>query len=48
LELIGDVPSDGSVRDAVRKRQLLAEAFPGSAAAQAVAAIAAKMGHVKR
>jgi flagellar biosynthesis protein FlhG len=48
LELIGDVPSDGSVRDAVRKRQLLAEAFPGSAAAQAVAAIAAKMGHAKR
>jgi flagellar biosynthesis protein FlhG len=47
LELIGDVPSDGSVRDAVRKRQLLAECFPGSAAAQAVAAVAVKMGHVK-
>ncbi len=47
LELIGDVPSDGSVRDSVRKRRLLGECFPGSAAAQAVAAIAVKMGHVR-
>jgi flagellar biosynthesis protein FlhG len=48
LELIGDVPSDGSVRDAVRKRRLLAECFPGSAAAQAISAVAAKMGHAKK
>ncbi len=48
LELIGDVPSDGSVRDAVRKRRLLAECFPGSAAAQAIAAVAAKMGHARK
>jgi flagellar biosynthesis protein FlhG len=48
LELIGDVPSDASVRDAVRKRQLLSEAFPGSPAAQAVAAVAAKMGHARK
>jgi flagellar biosynthesis protein FlhG len=47
LELIGDVPSDASVRDAVRKRQLLVESFPGSPAAQAVAATAAKMGHAR-
>ena len=47
LELIGDVPSDGSVRDSVRKRRLLGECFPGSAAAQAVTAIAVKMGHVR-
>jgi flagellar biosynthesis protein FlhG len=47
LELIGDVPSDGSVRDAVRKRQLLIESFPGSPAAQAVAATAAKMAHAR-
>jgi flagellar biosynthesis protein FlhG len=43
LELVGDVPSDGAVRDAVRKRQLLGECFPGSSAAQAVSAAAAKL-----
>ncbi len=43
LELLGDVPADDSVRDAVRRRQLLSECFPGSAAAQAVAAAAAKL-----
>mgnify|MGYP003465453557 CR=1 FL=1 len=48
LDLIGDVPSDASVRDAVRRRQLLAECFPGSPAAQAVAAVAAKMGHARK
>lgn len=43
LELIGDVPADPSVRDAVRKRQLLAECFPGCDAAQAIAAAAGKL-----
>lgn len=44
LELVGDVPADAAVRDAVRRRQLLHECFPGSPAAQAVAALAARMG----
>jgi flagellar biosynthesis protein FlhG len=43
LELVGDVPSDPAVRDAVRRRQLLEECFPGCAAARAVAAAAAKL-----
>jgi flagellar biosynthesis protein FlhG len=43
LELVGDVPSDAAVRDAVRRRQLLVEAFPGSPAAQAVTALAARL-----
>jgi flagellar biosynthesis protein FlhG len=43
LELIGDVPSDASVRDAVRRRALLAECFPGSPAAQAIALAAGRL-----
>jgi flagellar biosynthesis protein FlhG len=43
LELMGDVPTDTSVREAVQRRQLLLEAFPGSAAAQGITAIAEKM-----
>jgi flagellar biosynthesis protein FlhG len=43
LELVGEVPTDASVREAVQRRQLLLEAFPGSAAAKAVAAIAEKL-----
>ncbi|MES3015652.1 MAG: MinD/ParA family protein [Pseudomonadota bacterium] len=43
LELIGEVPLDPSVREAVQKRQLLVELLPGSAAARAVDAIAAKI-----
>jgi flagellar biosynthesis protein FlhG len=43
LELLGEVPADASVRDAVRKRQLLAECFPGSPAARALAAVADKL-----
>lgn len=41
LDLVGEVPADDAVRDAVRRRQLLHECFPGSAAAQAIAALAA-------
>ena len=43
LELVGDVPSDGAVREAVQRRQLLLEAFPDSAAAQAIAAAADRL-----
>ena len=43
LELIGEVPLDPSVREAVKKRHLLLELLPGSAAAQAVEAIAARL-----
>jgi len=43
LELIGEVPLDPSVREAVQKRQLLIEMLPGCGASQAVEAIAAKI-----
>lgn len=43
LALLGDVPTDAAVRDAVKKRQLLVEALPGSPAAQAVAALALRV-----
>jgi flagellar biosynthesis protein FlhG len=43
LELIGEVPLDPAVREAVQKRRLLLELLPGSGAAQAVEAIAAKI-----
>ena len=44
LELVGEIPHDTAVREAVQKRQLLQECFPGSAAAQAVGAVAQKLG----
>lgn len=43
LELIGEVPLDPAVREAVQKRRLLLELLPGCAAAQAVEAVAAKI-----
>ncbi|HMC15399.1 MAG TPA: MinD/ParA family protein [Albitalea sp.] len=43
LELLGEVPGDPAVREAVQKRQLLIEAMPGCAAAIAVGAIADKL-----
>lgn len=43
LELLGEVPIDTSVREAVQKRQLLLEALPGCEAAKAIVAIAAKL-----
>jgi flagellar biosynthesis protein FlhG len=43
LELIGEVPLDPSVREAVQKRRLLLELLPGCSAAQAIEAIAAKI-----
>ena len=43
LHLLGEVRSDPSVRQAVLKRQLLLENYPGSEAAQAIKALAAKL-----
>jgi flagellar biosynthesis protein FlhG len=43
LEFVGEVPLDPSVRDAVKKRQLLLDCLPGSAAAQAVVAAATRL-----
>jgi flagellar biosynthesis protein FlhG len=43
LELIGEIPLDPSVRESVQRRQLLLESMPGSPAARAVEAIAAKI-----
>jgi flagellar biosynthesis protein FlhG len=43
LDLVGEVPDDASVRDAVLRRELLVELYPGSAAAQAIALAAARL-----
>jgi flagellar biosynthesis protein FlhG len=44
LELMGEIPIDSAVREAVQKRQLLLETLPGCAAAKGISAIAAKLG----
>ena len=43
LELLGEIPSDASVREAVQKRALLIQTLPGTPAARAVTAIAEKL-----
>jgi len=43
LELMGDVPADPAVREAVQRRQLLMELLPGTAPAQALLAVAQRM-----
>jgi flagellar biosynthesis protein FlhG len=43
LHFLGEVPVDPAVREAVQRRQLLLQCFPGSPAAQAVAAVAQKV-----
>jgi len=43
LDLLGEIPTDFSVREAVQKRQLLLDSMPGAPAALAVAAIAGRM-----
>ena len=43
LDLLGEIPSDPSVREAVQKRRLLMASLPGCAAAQAVTQIAQKL-----
>jgi len=44
LSHMGDIPSDTLVRSAVQKRQLLFTSMPGSAPAQAIAAVAGRVG----
>jgi flagellar biosynthesis protein FlhG len=43
LDLVGEIPFDPSVRESVKRRQLLLEILPGSAAAQAIEAIATRL-----
>ena len=43
LELLGEIPADPAVREAVQRRHLLLEAYPGSAAAMGVNAVAARL-----
>ena len=43
LELVGEVPADPAVREAVQRRHLLLEAMPGAQAAQAVVAVASRL-----
>lgn len=43
LELLGDIPSDPAVREAVKKRRLVIETLPGSPASQAITALAARL-----
>ncbi|MFZ2990769.1 MinD/ParA family protein [Ideonella sp.] len=43
LEFVAEVPIDSAVRDAVKRRQLLLECYPGSPAAQAVSAAATRL-----
>ena len=43
LDLLGAVPADPAVREAVQKRQLLLEFYPGSRAALAVSEVAAQL-----
>lgn len=43
LVLLGDVPQDVAVREAVKKRQLVVETLPGAPAAQAIVALAARL-----
>ena len=43
LVLLGEIPSDPSVREAVQKRQLLMEMMPGSVCARAVQSVAEKL-----
>ena len=43
LSFVGELPSDPAVREAVQKRLLLLDAYPGAPAAQAVVALAARM-----
>jgi flagellar biosynthesis protein FlhG len=45
LHLLGDIPQDNSVREAVRKRALLLELHPGCPAAMGVVQIATKLNH---
>jgi flagellar biosynthesis protein FlhG len=43
LDLLGELPADPAVREAVLRRQILLESMPGAPAAVAIAAVAARM-----
>ncbi len=43
LDLVGEIPVDPAVRESVQRRQLLLEVYPGSPAAQAILALAARI-----
>ncbi|MEN9628850.1 MAG: hypothetical protein RJA10_2077 [Pseudomonadota bacterium] len=43
LDLLGEVPADGAVREAVQRRQLLLESMPGALASQAMVAVATRL-----
>ena len=43
LELVGEIPADPAVRDAVQQRQLLVQTMPGAPAAAALVALAARI-----
>jgi flagellar biosynthesis protein FlhG len=43
LDLLGEVPSDPAVREAVQRRQLLLELLPGTPPALALLAVAQRM-----
>ena len=43
IDLVGEIPLDLAVREAVQRRQLLLETLPGAPAAAAIGAIAARM-----
>ncbi len=43
LELLGEIPSDPAVREAVHRRQLLLELLPGTPAALGIVAVAGKI-----
>jgi flagellar biosynthesis protein FlhG len=43
LEQVGEVPSDPAVREAVQKRQLLVDLYPGSPAARGIGALATRL-----
>lgn len=43
LDLLGEIPTDPSVRESVQRRRLLLELLPGSAAARGVGAVAASL-----
>ena len=45
LMLVGEIPTDPVVREAVQGRQLLVEVYPGAPAAKAVKAVATKLAH---
>jgi flagellar biosynthesis protein FlhG len=43
LDLLGEIPVDPNVREAVQKRQLLLETMPGSPASQAIVGVAMRL-----